>query len=436
MSINYQKRLKTEAGAKKIVYKLMQHPIALLDTGTGGGKTFMAIRTCGAWKPQAHLIIFTTKKSVDSKSWANSIDSYNQNVNKAQLTYDIFNYEALRNKKDEQIKYLKSLLTKNINDVFIIADEAHRIKNATSNTFRMVKRFSQLPINRGLICLTATPTSNSLLDYASYLILAGYYTSQTNFYKQHVIHYDDHFQPITKDFQGNIRNDWLKNPQQIINQVNSIQIKIDTSSLLPKTVFKTVEFSYPKETQHQYRQIIKDLKNGVYESKQTALQAQNKFVAEHCQQRIKTVCQIIQAPNRHPGPALIFYNYNADLESLKKYLPQKLPEYQIFEANGQHSLDPDLDYPDNTLILCQYKAIGEAVNIEWSHLTIFYAPTTSWQDYRQAKGRNIRAYQKGTTFQCRFVVKKTINEHYWYDLLDKKKAFTNQMENYFLSLNE
>ena len=430
--IQYQHRSTTDAGAKAILKVLLKHPIVVVNVGTGGGKTFMAIRAIGVFKPCAHVIVLTTRKQVDSHSWQNSFKAYNQAVSNAHLTYNVVNYEAL-NSKNKQQEFIKKLKAHCQQPLYIVADEGHRIKNPQSKNFKHVKKFTHLANFQGTICLTATPISESLLDTQAYLILAGYYRNKTDFIRQHVTRLDKYFQPIVKDRSGKIHNEWLLNYQQIIQQFKSIQVHIDTTKLKPKVIYKQLTFEFDKATQHQYRQIKKDYLAGVYDSTATANAAQRDFVALHDTQRTKALTSIIDNPKRPQGPILIFYQYNTQRDRLLTYLKQHHPTNPIYQINGQHKYDVSITPPNNALFLCQYQASGEGLNAPWSHLSNFYEPTYSWEKFKQARGRNVRAYQGGTTIQIRFVVRKTINQHYWYDLIDNKKTFTTNLMQQYLT---
>lgn len=432
ITIQYENRPSTDAGAKAILKILIHRPVCVVNVGTGGGKTFMSIRAVGVYKPHAHLLVFTTKGQVKAHNWEDSIDAYNKAVTNSNLTYTVLNYEALRSKKSQQtlINKIKPHLDQ---PLYIIADEAHRIKNPTSKNFRHLQKLTKLPNFKGTICLTATPISESLLDTCSYLILARYYHNKTDFIRTHVIRFDKYFQPITKDHAGNIHNEWLVNYQQIIQEFKSIQVYIDTNHLKPKVIKNEQYFHFDKATQKGYRQIKKDYLNGVYDSIMSANAAQRDYIANHAEQRLTTLSKIINNPKRPSGPILIFYQFNSDLEVLKRYLLSHHSDFKLFEINGAHKYDVTQTPPEKSLFLCQYQASGEGLNAPWSHVSVFYSPTYSWERYKQAQGRNIRAYQGGTTYQIRFVVGNTINEHYWYDLIDNKRQFTSKLMKQYLT---
>lgn len=444
--IIYHHEQKTDEGAKKIVTKLMQYPITVVNVGTGGGKTFMAIRALAVYQPDAYVLVITTKKQVDSKDWDKSFDSYNK-VTNSHIQYNVFNYENIHEKDSKKhpikvelntlkMEVLEALAAHQDQPLYIIADEAHKLKNPSSKNFKYIRIISQLPNFKGIICLTATPISESLVDTQAYLILAGYYRNPTDFKHQHVTRLDQYFKPITRDRANVIHNEWLTNYQLIIKRFKSIQVYVNTKRLLPKTIFKTKTFKFDKKTQKQYRQIRKDYLNGVYDSIAAANAAQRDFIAQHDTQRRKYLSDVINSKGRPSGPVLIFYQYNSERDSLREYLPKAHPDYKIFEINGSHKFNSGQRPPDKSLFLCQYIASGEALNANWSHTSVFYAPTYSWEKFKQARGRNVRAHQQGTTYQVRLIVLKTINQHYWYDLIDNKRAFTTDLMEHYLTIDE
>lgn len=433
-NLQYEHRPATEAGAKAIVAKFLNQPphrqIVLVNVGTGGGKTFMAIRALGAYQPQAAVLVLTTKKQVDSHNWEDSFAAYQKAVNSANKPVDlqtyVVNYEAFR-RADGYQAFQAWLKTKVGRPLYVIADEAQRIKNPGSKNFKALQKLLKYPYYQGLIGLSATPITESLLDTQSYLILAGYYTSRSDFRRRHVTRLDPYFQPMIKDRQGVIHNEWLRDYKLIIERFKSIQVYIDTDQLKPPVTVREWTFRFDAATQAAYRQIAKDYRNGVYDSIASAIAAQRTFVANHSHQRLQFLYSIIDSPDRPQGPVLIFYQYNDELAVLKQALTTHYPNRSLYEINGQSHYDVRQTPPDDALFLCQYQAAGEGLNAQWSRCTIFFAPTYSYNNYQQAQGRNVRAYQTGTVYQIRFVVRNTINEHYWYDLIDNKRNFTEQL---------
>lgn len=424
----YEPRETTEYGANQIIKVLHKSDVALVNVGTGGGKTFMVIRAVAKRVPNANLIVLTTKKQVDSHHWEDSIDSYND-VMKTNLTYTVTNYEHLRVKKyfDEIVQ--NTLAIKN-RFTIIILDECQRIKGyKPSQSFKAVLGLKQIPNAIKYIGLSATLASNSILDAGNYLILAGYYPNKTQFLNSHVTLWDDHYQPIVKDFNGDINPELIHDYDKLVSTINYITVTINTEDKVPPRKGWQKVFKYDKKTQKEYRDIIKAYKQGMFDSVQEAIMEERKFVALHADQRNAYVKQLITDNNRPNTPILIFYQYNIERQVIFNYLQEELNDYEIKIIAGD-SKKVDVSKPDNpkTIFLIQYRAGGEGLNAPWSRFTIFYSPTNSYQDFKQAQGRNRRAGGHAMVYQVRLLVDKTVNYHMWTEVIDKKKRFTKQLE--------
>lgn len=436
----YQSMPLTEYGARLIDDVLIRHPFVLVSVDTGGGKTFMAIHAIARVIPDAHLLVLTTKKQVDANHWNDSIDSYNQ-VTGSRVTYEVTNYEQLTQKKTYAALYNKLFnFPKNHprQRVFIILDEGQRVKGTHAKVARKLIRMSKLSSVAAVLALTATAASNSIIDTTNYLIFAGFYRNPTDFNKQHVKFLDDYYQPIVKDKNGRVDMGLLINPQQILAQLAEITVAIDTESLKPPLHYYEKVFEYDKATQKAYRQIKKDYLAGAYESVQAAIKAQREFIATHADQRHAYIKQLIDNPHRPQTPILFFYAYVIEQEALTAFLQKNYPDFDIVRIDGRIRHSAALKAASKpkspkTFVLIQYRAGGEGLNAEWSSMTIFYTPTDSFQSFKQAMGRNRRAFQKGDVYQFRLVVDHTLNSHMWYDIIDNKQVFSKSLQTQFLN---
>ena len=404
------------------------YKVCLLKVGTGGGKTYMTIHAVGRISLNANILVVTTSSQKKSKNFDKSIDSYNRYYN-GHLQYFVTNYDQLTSKNHKYDAY-KWVQSKPKDSVVMILDEAHKAKNPTSKTTQMLMRISRLPATSRVIFATATPYTNSLLDTMTYLIMAGFYKNKTQFIAQHVKFKDEHHQPIVRDRSGKVDNNLLNNPEIILRRLAEISVDINTEHLLPKRLNYEKSFSFNKHVQKEYRQIQKNWRLGMYDSIGEALATQRHFVAAHSEHRLAYLKLLIDSPKRPQTPILIFYQYNDELDALLEFLKKEEPGYAIRLINGQSKPKDPSAKPasDKTLVICQYQAAGEGLNTPWSSLTVFFTPAQSGEKYPQARGRNRRAMQKGDVIQIRFVVNKTINAHYWHDLIDNKQRFTKETQ--------
>lgn len=388
----------------------------------------MTIHAVGRISKKANILVVTTASQKKANEFQKSIKSYSDYYH-CQFDSLVTNYDQLtsKNHKYDAYNWVKN---KPNGSVVMILDEAHKAKNPTSKTTKMLMKINRLPATARTIFATATPITNSLLDSMTYLIMAGFYKNKTQFISQHVRFTDKFHQPIVRRKDGKIDLNLLENPEIIIRRLSEITVTIDTEKLLPKRYNYEKQFSFNKTVQKAYRQIRKNWKLGMYDSISEALAEQRHFVAAHSEHRLDYLKKIIDNPKRPQTPILIFYQYNDELAALLNFLKKHEPDYQIRLINGESKpTNPSAKPKSNkTLVLAQYQAAGEGLNTPWSQLTIFFTPAQSGEKYQQARGRNRRAMQKGDVYQFRLVVNKTINEHYWHDLIDNKQRFSKEMQ--------
>lgn len=427
----YEPRPATENAANAARQILKSNRICLINAGTGGGKTYMSIHTIGGVDKNANIVVFTKAKQVASGEWTDSVANYNYACKTSiQIRATTYNSLVYPDKVNELYNWIKS----NKGFTYFILDEVQSIKNPTSISAKQIIKFMQSNLINRMVALSATPVTESYSDAITLLVLAGFYRNKTHFYSDQQVRFDQYHQPIVKNRYGKIDRNLFGNPDKIDRQLASITVSIDTSKLLPPSKCLTYTFRLSDEDQEQYNQIIRDYRNGLYDSIHSAIRDQRNFVATHCSQRNQAMYELITNKNRKKTPVLIYYMYVVELKELKRFIKQKLPDYDIIEVNGKNrkvnaSKKPD---KDDTIYLIQYRSGCEANNMPFAHLSIFYAPTTSGGQFIQSRGRNIRAYESDKITQIRFVVLNTINAHLWYDIIDNKVTFNSQMKKIFL----
>lgn len=440
MADKFELRKETDLVARMVDDRLKKSRFVLVSVGTGGGKTYIAIHAVARIIKDAHLIIFAPLKKAQERDWDKSIDSYNAEMG-TDLIYDVFNYEKLtranhyKNIADLFHQYSVGKCTKK-RHIVIILDEAHRVKDSATQTNKRVSQLANHVSCARTIGLTATPISNSYMDAIGYFVLAGFYTSKTQFIKRHIRFIDDYKRPIIKDENGIIRKDYFRDYQMLDTLLKYMIVNVDVSHLKPKQYGLTRRFYYDEQTMRAYEQIFHDFRNGLYANLQQATQAMREFIALHAEPKNQELSRILRN-DFVTRPVLIFYSYNAELEALKTHLAQHHNDFDVIEINGRtKNTEQDLLEPDNprTIFLIQYRSGSEGLDAKWSNLTVFYAPTNAYQAFKQALGRNVRAGQKtGDVYQFRFIVENTIDAATWATLQNKADFTDKLMEQY---LNE
>lgn len=424
--------------------------MAMLEVGTGGGKTYGAIHTIASIDPNLHMLIFSTNAVLKSKQWDAQIEDYNNVMNSA-LTFDIFNYEKLAlNKHYAIIEDTLSEARRNGKRVVVVLDEVHLVKLASSaKASKRSKRLIDITRNTAVLTtlgLSATTVTNSLLDMSTYLIIAGFYESSRQFIHQHVKRYDEYHTPIVKDKSGKIREDYFHNPDQIKALYKMITVKVDTSEYMPDVTETHLKFKLTKEQRALYNQTLKDFDMGLYEFPAQVRGAQNKLLANHIfEQKDLALIGIIERRRNLEldgieAPILIFYEYTATLNHIDRLLSELYPEYPVFYIAGTRKKPKNMGEPEDnrSIYLIQYTSGAEGLDWQWSNCSVFYEGPTRTDKYIQAKGRNVRNKSiMPHVFHFFFMFINTLDSARW-ATTSNKTAFTKKLadELFYKELNE
>lgn len=289
----------------------------------------------------------------------------------------------------------------------IIIDECHMFKDPNSlrgKALRHVIKKYQIPI----IGLTATPYSNGMLkDGKGYVIYNGFYKSINDIWKTHnMTRFDMNHQPnpfkrdgITVD--ENAFENYPLFKERVMSTVMTPNYKAD-ESMIPNLIPKLVRFKVSKKTDKALIKMAKDYKDRKYEYAISYLTDVRKAVAVDTN-HLKELERILTL-KEYKQP-LIFYKYNAELGDDPRRFPgvklKDIPNKGILcmlkkigmnysIINGENSFDT-VDISDlNQCIVIQIQAGASAIEFKESNLSIFYSLNDSYQDLKQAVGRNRR----------------------------------------------
>lgn len=337
------------------------HNGCILNGGVGTGKSRTALSyyyiLCGGdlfsekitpVKNLIELYIITTALKRDSKEWELELLHLN-------LCAHIDSWNNIK-------KY------ENIENAFFIFDEDRVIGNGA-----WVKAFLKIAKKNKWIILSATP-GDTWTDYIPVFIANGFYRNRTDFYNQHIIW-----------------NRFAKYPK-VDKYVGTKKLyALRDQLLVPMEVQKETErhehIIFVEYDKYLYKRIMKDRWN-VFEDKPLRNAAELCFnlrkVINTNPEKLDIVIEILRERKR----AIIFYNYNYELEMLKS-IECDLKDYEMAEWNGlKHEKCP---VGENWFYLVQYNAGSEGWNCITSDTIIFLSQNYSYRMMEQAAGRIDRA---------------------------------------------
>lgn len=304
--------------------------------------------------PPLDLYIITTARKRDTKEWDEELAPFglstnpekNKNLNK--VIVDSWNNIQ---------KYV------GITGAFFIFDEQR-----VCGSGAWAKSFIKIAQKNRWILLSATP-GDTWQDYIPVFIANGFYKNRTEFTREHI---------VFSRFAKYPKVDRYLNIGRLIRLRNSILIAMD---------FKRKTTSHHENIWVDYQQqIYKEVGRTRWDPfKNEPIQNASglcyiwRKVVNMDESRLDAVSELLS----QRGKAIIFYNFDYELELLKNLLKDSV--YDISEWNGHlHQPIPD---SDKWAYLVQYTAGAEGWNCITTDTIIFFSQNYSYKIMQQSAGR-------------------------------------------------
>lgn len=343
---------------------------SILVGGVGSGKSLTAlayyfIKVChgefgdrGYSKPKdpKDLYIITTARKRDTLEWEKECVPFclskdiDISVCGIKLVVDSWNNIA---------KYA------NVKNAFFIFDEQRVVGSGT-----WVKNFLKIAKANDWILLSATP-GDSWIDYVPVFIANGYFKNRTDFLRKHVVFKPFMNYPVIDRYVNIYILEKLRD--RIL-----VEMKFDR-----KTVRHVIEIN-PGWDKTVFKSVLKDRWN-IYTDEPIKNSAEFMSVLRKIvnsdPDRVNKVAEIVKA--RHG--ALIFYNFDYELELLRKMCEDNAFVHTEWNGHKHEKLPNDMSR--TWCYLVQYTAGAEGWNCTQTDTLIFYSLNHSYKITEQAMGR-------------------------------------------------
>lgn len=364
---------------KKAISKMKNG--CILNGGVGSGKSRAALayyyKLQGGdiysnhyvkMKDPKDLYIITTAQKRDKKEWeADMLPFYlstNQNIetnNTPSLYHNVVIVDSWNNIQ----KY------KDVKDAFFIFDEQRVVGSGA-----WAKAFLKITKANEWILLSATP-GDKWEDYIPVFIANGFYKNRSEFKREHL---------VCSYYGGYEKVERYLNTGRLIRQRNSILIDMDFNR---KTIAHH-EDVYVDYDHLKYKDIMKTRWNPYTDEPIQQASGLCYVLRRLVNTDISRQIALMEIIEKTPR-AIIFYNFDYELELLKELLdPLCLPwddpeSYEMAEWNG-HNHQP---IPDSKkwIYLVQYTAGAEGWNCIKTDTIIFFSQNYSYKAMAQAAGR-------------------------------------------------
>jgi hypothetical protein len=297
------------------------------------------------------IYVITTAKKRDSLDWSREAAIFGIGRTKDTSLGGVLTVDSWNNIG----KY------KDVKGAFFIFDEQRLVGSGA-----WTKAFLKIAKQNHWILLSATP-GDTWMDYVPVFLANGFFHNRTHFVKSHVVF-----------------NNYSKFPK-IDRYVNTKVLERYRDKILVEMPYKkhttrvmhTVPVEYDKT---RYNLAIKTRWNPFLN--RPIRQISELFVVlRRIMNQDPSRLSTIRALLKEHRKAIIFYNFDYELEELRKLSG----EHEVAEWNG-HKHEP-IPSSDSWVYLVQYASGSEGWNCVETNVVIFYSLTYSYKMFEQALGR-------------------------------------------------
>lgn len=384
----------------------------------GLGKTFIGSERMRLYGERVNVVVCQKSK----------INDWYEHFKEHYTDYAVFD---LTNKKDMQIfmtypiykcigiinyelAYRREEL-KRLTNFTMMLDESSMIKNETAKRTKFI--LSLKPSHT--ILLSGTPTDGKYEFLYSQLRLLGWKITKTAYYNRYIkTELRSYGGPMFRVVTG------YKNVSELKAKLKEYGVVFAKA----EEVIKLPEKKFIKEystVSSDYKKFMKDRVIKIDDKELTGDSTLSKrlYARMLCSAYSKDkISRLIDLVNSTSDRVIIFYNFNTELEALRKVLFDR----PISIVNGQVKDLKAYENNDNSVTLIQYQAGAMGLNLQKANRIIYFSLPERSELFEQSKARICRIGQEKQCYYHIMMCRKSVEEKI-YDCLLMRKDYTDEL---------
>ena len=384
----------------------------------GLGKTFIGSERLRLYGERVNIIVCQKSKIKDW--WEHFKEHYtdyavfdltNKKDMQAFMIYPIYKCIGIIN---YELAYRREEL-KRLTNFTMMLDESSMIKNETAKRTKFI--LSLKPSHT--ILLSGTPTDGKYEFLYSQLRLLGWKITKTAYYNRYIkTELRSYGGPMFRVVTG------YKNVSELkakLKEYGAVFAKAEEVIKLPEKTF-IKEYS---TVSSDYKKFMKDRIIKIDDKELTGDSTLSKrlYARMLCSAYSKDkISRLIDLVNSTSDRVIIFYNFNTELEALRKVLFDR----PISIVNGQIKDLKAYENNDNSVTLIQYQAGAMGLNLQKANRIIYFSLPERSELFEQSKARICRIGQEKQCYYHIMMCHKSVEEKI-YECLLMRKDYTDEL---------
>lgn len=384
----------------------------------GLGKTFIGSERLRLYGERVNIVVCQKSKI---KDWCEHFkehytdyavfDLTNKKDMQAFMVYPIYKCIGIIN---YELAYRRAEL-RQLKDFTMMLDESSMIKNETAKRTKFI--LSLKPSHT--ILLSGTPTDGKYEFLYSQLRLLGWKITKTAYYNRYIkTELRSYGGPMFRVVTGYKNVSELKTK---LKEYGAVFAKAEEVIKLPEKKF-IKEYS---TVSSDYKKFMKDRVIKIDDKELTGDSTLSKrlYARMLCSAYSKDkISRLIDLVNSTSDRVIIFYNFNTELEALRKVLFDR----PISIVNGQVKDLKAYENIDNSVTLIQYQAGAMGLNLQKANRIIYFSLPERSELFEQSKARICRIGQEKQCYYHIMMCHKSVEEKI-YECLLMRKDYTDEL---------
>jgi len=384
----------------------------------GLGKTFIGSERMRLYGERVNIVVCQKSKI---KDWCEHFkehytdyavfDLTNKKDMQAFMIYPIYKCIGIIN---YELAYRREEL-KQLTNFTMMLDESSMIKNETAKRTKFI--LSLKPSHT--ILLSGTPTDGKYEFLYSQLRLLGWKITKTAYYNRYIkTELRSYGGPMFRVVTGYKNVSELK---EKLREYGAVFAKAEEVIKLPEKKF-IKEYS---TVSSDYKKFMKDRVIKIEDKELTGDSTLSKrlYARMLCSAYSKDkISRLIDLVNSTSDRVIIFYNFNTELEALRKVLFDR----PISIVNGQVKDLKAYENIDNSVTLIQYQAGAMGLNLQKANRIIYFSLPERSELFEQSKARICRIGQEKQCYYHIMMCHKSVEEKI-YECLLMRKDYTDEL---------
>ena len=319
--------------------------------------------------------------------------------------YDVYDTYQMKSKELEQIAMMGHSVVVTAYDMVwrrpvfkefaktahLILDESSLIQNEGTRRTDFIMSLEPLTIT----LLSGTPVSGRYENLWTQCQLLGWDITRTQYWNRYVDWHLEKFYSIPRPIRV---VDGYKNVEELkqkLRDYGAVFMTTEEAIELPDKIEETTYVSCSSKYKKFKRDWIvqmerEELVGDTPLNKMLGLRKLASYYSEEKKQALKDILEV------NPERIVIFYNFKKELEAILDVVGKR----HFCQINGEHHDQSTFDKYDDCVIAVQFISGSFGLNLQASHICVYYSPTLSADAFMQSQAR---IHRIGQTKKCNYI---------------------------------